>query len=46
MNHSHHNPQPTPNWTTKDLFELASLDALGLLSDEETRAFEDRKSVV
>jgi len=40
MNHSHHNPQPTPNWTTKDLFELASLDALGLLSDEESRAFE------
>ncbi|MGD9690532.1 MAG: hypothetical protein AB7K52_12400 [Phycisphaerales bacterium] len=27
--------------TTKDLFELASLDALGLLTDEERQAFED-----
>ncbi len=27
-------------WTAKDLFELASLDALGLLSDDERRSFE------
>lgn len=35
------NHQPNcPNWTTKDLFELASLDTLGLLSEEEAKAFE------
>jgi hypothetical protein len=32
---------PQHNWTTRDLFELASLDALGLLSEDERRAFED-----
>jgi hypothetical protein len=32
---------PQNNWTTRDLFELASLDALGLLSEDERRAFED-----
>jgi hypothetical protein len=32
---------PHNNWTTRDLFELASLDALGLLSEDERRSFED-----